>query len=137
MIGYNNIKTNTGVYFTILKNQSYTTAGSIIPYEVSQLNIGGAMLNISTGVFTAPTSGRYFFSFTAISGAPYTGIALRQNQVTIGQSWGLYFQSAMPISATLNLNQGDQVDTLLTSGSIFDNENRQTLFTGVLLEQGA
>ena len=80
------IKTNLGVY---------TSTPTVIPYEV-QLNIGWAM-NATTGIFTALSSGRYFFSlFTALSDAAISGILLRKNQVNIGQPFVYYFQTNMP-----------------------------------------
>ena len=134
-MGYNDIKTNSGVYFYVLRKSSYAIINSVIPYEIVQLNIGGGM-NAATGIFTAPTSGRYFFSFTGLSGAAGTGVHLRLNQVFANDAYGSQFQNNMPLSATLNLNQGDQVDIFLgDAGSIFDNANLQTMFSGFLLEQ--
>ena len=68
-IGYNDIKTAPGVSFYVQRNSTYASVNTTIPYEVTRLNVGGAM-NAVTGVFTAPVNGRYYFSFTAESGSP-------------------------------------------------------------------
>lgn len=75
MIGYNDINTNSGVYFHSQKESAFSTVGEVIPYDLELSNVGRAM-NISTGVFTVPTVGRYFFSFNAYAGDA-SGIALR------------------------------------------------------------
>ena len=58
------VKTSSGVYFYVGRNSPYPTTKTAIPYEVERLNIGGAM-NLASGVFTAPVSGRYQFNFVA------------------------------------------------------------------------
>lgn len=136
IIGINSIKTSSGVYFYVQRNSIYNSTGTTIPYELERLNIGGA-INMKTGVFTAPTSGRYFLSFNAL---PYeiggNWVYLRVNGVTFGQSHVLLDNNSMPVSATLNLQKGDRVDMFLGRGSIFDNDiNHFTQFSGILLEE--
>ena len=41
----------------------------------------------------------------------------------------------MPFSATLYLKQGDVIDLFLGDGSIYDSINRNTHFTGFLLQE--
>ena len=122
-----------GVYFTALRNTIYSTANSVIPYLTAQLNIGNAM-NLTSGVFTAPVNGRYFFSFTAQGNVANT--ILRLNSVAVASSYGASASSNTPISATFNLKVGDRVDTYLSQGSIGNYGSQpNTQFSGFLLEQ--
>ena len=138
VIGYLDVKTSSGVSFYVQRQTTYNTTGTVITYEVTRLNIGGAM-NAATGVFTAPVNGRYHFSFTALSissTAPEnTSVHLRVNGVFIGESWVPSDRSSMPLVATLQLKTGDTIDMYLGYGSIVDNVYHYTKFTGFLLEE--
>ena len=138
-IGYNDIKTASGVYFFVYRNQTLLSSddGTVIPYQVSLLNIGDAM-NLATGVFTVSVNGRYYFSVSALSWNVETGnrIFIRLNGDAIGTSWATGQDIPMTLSATLNLNKGDTVDTYLDAGSLYEGPHyHYTLFTGHLLEQ--
>ena len=138
VIGYNDVKTSSGgVSFYVQRNTGYNSTRTVIPYQVTRLNIGGAM-NAATGIFTAPVDGRFYFSFTALSWT--SGVAnyvyLRVNGVNIGLSWAPTNNYNMPMSATLQLKRGDRVDAWLHDGSIHDSGPYQfTHFTGFLLEE--
>jgi hypothetical protein len=92
--------------------------------------------------FTVPTNGIYFFSFNAVSWTNQTSsttynsnrIFLRVKSVGVAISLAPTRWSNMPISATLNLKAGDRVEMFLVSGSIYDNGNHYTQFSGILLE---
>lgn len=49
--------------FFVYRNTSYGIEGSMIPYTNSQLNLGGS-LDKTSGIFTAPMKGIYYFHFT-------------------------------------------------------------------------
>ena len=66
LIGYNDVKTSAGVYFSVKRKTTYIIKNTVLPYDDADVNVGGAM-NIATGVFTAPTSGRYHFSFHGLN----------------------------------------------------------------------
>lgn len=76
------------------KKQSFYITNSIIPFELETLNVGGAM-NSENGVFTAPISVTYHFSFAAIAekaketnNAHYWFVLyLRKNGKNIGQAF--------------------------------------------------
>ena len=137
MVGFNDIKTAAGVYFYVQGHRGYSSAGSVIPYELERLNIGGAM-NLQTGVFTAPVTGRYHFTFTAqsvSSGRTGNYVHLRVNGVKTGASHAPSKDYNLPILATLNLKKGDTVDMLMDGGAIWDDSDHFTQFSGVLLEE--
>ena len=135
MIGYNDVKTAAGVYFYVQRHTAYDTAGTVIPYEVTQLNVGGHM-NAATGVFTAPVNGRYHFSFTARSWSSNTFVRLRVNGAFVATSYAPPSRNYnLPLVATFQLTKGDRVDVHLGGGSIFDNGDHHTQFSGFLLEE--
>jgi ABC-type enterochelin transport system permease subunit len=102
-VGYNDLKT-ASVYFYVQRNSSYAINTTVVPYENEQLNSGRAM-NITSGVFTAPVSGRYFFSFVGRAITTETFVFLRVNGSlnTIAYGSGLWFNFV--ITATLNLRK--------------------------------
>ena len=132
-IGYNDVKTNSGVYFYAQRNGYYSSVATVIPYQEERLNIGGAMSTYS-GAFYAPVKGRYHFSFAGHASNVNTWVALRLNYGYTAIS-GTGNDGALSVTATLNLNQGDRVDTYLDAGKLVDNNNHYTMFSGVLLEQ--
>ena len=113
---------------------TYSTNKTVITYNREELNIGNAM-NLTSGVFTAPVSGRYQFNFFALTnyGDGYTEVLLRLNEIgiSIGQGWSQY--DTLAITSTLALQKGETIDTLLWSGSIYG--GYWTQFTGILLEE--
>ena len=136
VIGHNDVKTGAGVYFCVTRNTSFSSAWTVIPWEIEQLNIGRAM-NLTTGIFTVPTSGRYSFAFSARSSKPDVEnyVWLRVNGAYIFTSFGPSNNYNMPLFAVLNLKKGDEIAMVLGDGSLFDNRNRHTHFTGILLEE--
>ena len=94
-------------------------------------------MNAATGVFTAPVNGRYQFSFTALSWS--SGIEnivrLRVNGAYLGRLYAPSDRYNLPLVATLQLKKGDSVDLYLGGGSLFDNGDHHTQFSGFLLEE--
>jgi hypothetical protein len=134
-------------YFMVMKNGSFNSLNIPIPYTTENLNIGGAM-DLSSGKFTAPRTGTYFFSFTGLIGFPtlsssvsflITGIFL--NGVEIGNSWTdeantvASQEAPLVLQSTVNLQAGDQVwvqITGITAGVALYNVKS---FTGWLLQE--
>ena len=134
-IGYVDVKSSSGVYFYVGRNSIYSTTGTVIPYVVAQLNIDGAM-NLASGVFTAPVSGRYQFNFVALAKVDVTDVIFRLNGGGIASGFGRFEYYNLAITATLDLKKNDRIDTYLVRGSIYDDKYfYYTQFTGILLEE--
>ena len=122
-----------------------------IPFHSAVVNEGNA-IDLTSGIFTAPRPGIYFFSFTGLAYFPASpvlsyvrlGVSLYLNRNYIGLGYvqeentaGQY--SPLTLQSTLNLKSGDQVWMeiyLQESGAaLFDNSNHYTHFTGFMLEE--
>ena len=135
-------ESNSGdVYFHVQRDSEYSKHGSAIPFEVEELNIGRGM-NLTSGVFTAPIEGTYYFSFTAAAGVDKTNVYLELNDdvKAIANANKDNFQ-ILSLNKDLILKKGDQIRLRLsdvaTPGSIKENDksNRKlTHFTGILLK---
>ncbi|KAI9557850.1 C1q and tumor necrosis factor-related protein 2 [Daphnia sinensis] len=154
-IGYVDVKT-APVYFYVQKNNSFATAYVPIPFEVARVNIGGAM-NLTSGTFTAPRAGTYFFSYTGDARfvGPSTNImAVLVEMLLNGQRVGTArvtesntsgsVHSQMSMQSTLTLKAGDRIWLqigFMTAGGVayvYDNPNadqRFNHFTGWLVEE--
>ncbi len=76
-------------------------------------------MNLTSGMFTAPRSGSYFFSFAGISGGNFLGVGLFVNESKIGSGHGKPDTDFVTISlqSTLHLNAGDKCARTGTSPS--------------------
>jgi len=57
------------VYFHVQRRSNYMRTGPTIPFDIERLNIGSGM-SIASGMFKAPKSGIYFYSFTGLKDRP-------------------------------------------------------------------
>jgi hypothetical protein len=117
-IGYDDVK-SAPAYFYVQQNSEFKTINVPTPFQISRLNIGNAM-NLSTGKFTAPADGTYFFSFTGHAGFSTStsllslAVGLYLNGNHIGLSNVDEYQSAkwqetpLTLQSTLSLQKGDQ-----------------------------
>ena len=124
--------------------------GTPIPFQLAWVNEENAM-DLTSGKFTAPRPGIYFFSFTGQTDFPRSSAS--------GLSVGLFFNGGLigasedeeantianqnnPVTfqATLNLKKGDQVwvEILwMASGAyLSDNGDHRNHFTGFMLIEG-
>ena len=137
--GYVDVK-SFPVHFYIQRNGGFGGRNTAVTFELEQLNVGGTM-KTNTGVFTAPRSGIYHFSFAFMNYFQnnVNSIYIRINGVAIGcahtdGSSKMLLKSSLP--ATLTLKSGDMVDLFQVSdGNIFDNPNHYTHFNGFLIEE--
>ena len=130
MIGYAEVKTKL-VHFNVGRNSSFNIQNTVMPFEQETLNVGNAF-NISTGIFTAPLSGTYFFIFSSFADNTYSSLSfnlqLNDAQIAICYSpYGIYYCN---IPYTLKLSSGDRIQVYLQQGST-NNAN----FVGWLVEE--
>jgi hypothetical protein len=109
--------------------------------------VGGAM-NFTSGKFTAPVTGKYFFSFTGLiqfsgsSTEQYCRLYMYKNGDLTSQGFSDEISAAgqfetLSLQSTLNLNKGDQIwldiNYLSPGTSLFGGSFNQ--FNGFLLEE--
>jgi C1q-related factor len=127
------------VYFHVQRNSPYYATGTTIPFEIERLNVGGGM-NINSGIFTAPKSGIYFFSFSAVKEGPATAgmfVDLYLNSINIARAFGFaaFGHFTASLSSTLSLKSGDRISLLLAVGQLYDSTACYTNFNGILLQE--
>ena len=139
-IGQVDVKSSP-VYFYVQRITHFKTEGVPITFEVTRLNVGNTM-NAKSGIFTAPRTGIYFFSFSGKgSESSYIHPQLYLNDNLIGSGDGSTSDHMIPtfsLQSTLQLNAGDLVSLKLRSdgtGYLFDDGQHYTHFTGWLLQE--
>ena len=136
LIGYNDIKTATGVSFYVQRQNEFTSFDKVIQWDKPIFNIGSAM-DPSTGIFTTPVNGLYNFGFTSISylKGDTNIVYLRLNGVNTARSMTGTHGYSQPILAILSLKKGDKIDIYQAKGSINGRDTPRTMFFGFLLEE--
>jgi C1q-related factor len=137
-IGVVDVKSSP-VYFHVQRNSTYDSVGTTIPFQIERVNVGGGM-NITSGIFTAPKSGIYFFSFTGVKtqlADNELAVELYHNTDYITRGFGTAASGYLTatLSSTLSLKSGDKISLLIGSGQLHDNQFNHTNFNGMLLQE--
>ena len=128
------------VYFHVQRNSTYTLNGTTIPFQIERMNVGGGM-NITSGIFTAPKSGIYFFAFIAIKDwlvDVVLDVDLYHNSNRITRAFGNSAANGhftVALTSTLSMNSGDQISLQLVRGPMYDSWAYHTNFNGMLLQE--
>ncbi len=149
-IGYADVK-STPVHFYVQRNSPFGTRDTPVPFDLALVNEGNAM-DLTSGKFTAPRTGTYFFSFTGVAVLESSSFAafwsyLYLNGNLIGSS--NVYESTAPVhqyspltsQSTLNLKKGDQLWVTIdysdsdSDSYLFDDIWHRTHFTGFMLEE--
>jgi len=109
-----------------------------MPFEIMKLNVGNAM-NMTTGIFTAPKAGIYYFAYNGIKDAYAAAtdlyLQLNGNKTAIAHATNTGGGMAMSVHATLKLQAGDKISLVLAQGVVHDFSNNFSNFVGWLLEE--
>ncbi len=144
-IGYADVK-SLPTYFYVQKTGPFSTPGVPIPFELERLNIGGAM-NKTTGKFTAPRKGVYFFAFNGVSILNTNGFVnldLMVNGVQIGRAQcdskvSVGEWETLTLQSTIELKAGDLVwlQIINLQGAFLQDQNpgQLTHFSGRMLQE--
>ncbi|XP_046647937.1 uncharacterized protein LOC124337953 [Daphnia pulicaria] len=149
-IGYADVK-SAPVHFYVTRNSTFFAQGTPVPFDLARVNEENAM-DLTTGIFTAPRPGIYFFSFTGVAYLKSSSLlaAFRSYLYLNGNSIGssnvdhnngpVDQWSPMTLQSTLNLKKGDRLWLQIwysdvSSSYLFDDIDHHTHFTGFLLEE--
>jgi hypothetical protein len=157
-IGYVDVK-SAPVHFYVQKNLVgwFSTQNTPLPFELARVNEGNAM-DLTSGIFTAPRPGIYFFSFVGLallntintnSGNAGFNCYLYLNGMEFGSNFvvenrgPVYQFSPLTLQSTLNLEKGDRVwvqisyfpSTYIGVDIRSHHQDRYTHFTGFMLEE--
>ncbi len=144
-IGYVDVKSEP-VHFYVQRNSTFYNESTPIPFDLARVNEGNAM-DLTTGIFTAPRPGIYFFSFTGVASlfSPddqvFFNFYLYLNGNSIGSSRVIDNfppvgqNSPFTLQSTLNLKKGDRLWVEYNGFSTFliDDIDYYTHFTGFIL----
>jgi hypothetical protein len=148
-IGYADVK-SAPVHFYVQRKSNFKTEGTPIPFDLVRVNEGNAM-DLTSGIFTAPRPGIYFFSFAGevrildnssgtwffsylyLNGNQIGTSFVQENKGPVDQYIPMSFQW------TLNLKKGDQlwvqINYYISDSCLYDDNDHTTHFTGFMLEE--
>ena len=137
-LGFMDIKSSP-VYFNFQKsNIRHSVYNVPMPFEIKKLNVGNAM-DMTTGIFTAPKAGIYYFAYNGIKDAYAAAtdlyLQLNGNNTAVAHATHNQGGMAMAVHATLKLQAGDKISLVLSQGVVHDFFNNFSSFVGWLLEE--
>jgi hypothetical protein len=139
---------SASVYFYVQRNNDFYDEHTPITFGVERINTGGAM-NAGSGIFTAPVTGTYFFSFSGIARMRaglfvdgYFHVSLRMNGAEISMSEADLTQGlstdSFSLQSTLYLQVGDKIWIQVDQADrmyLYDDAGHYTHFNGWLLQE--
>jgi hypothetical protein len=133
---------STAIYFHAQMTKTYSAALTTVQFDSIKLNVGTA-LNPATGIFIAPTPGKYYFAFSGMSDDRAIAIVDLEMMKTgttdwiqVGEGFGDTTYKTFSVHATLQLVKGDQVRVYLLQGRIHEARLRYFFnYVGWLLEE--
>lgn len=146
-IGFADVKSSP-IYFNVQTSGYIETLNTPVIFGFENLNVGGAM-NLTSGIFTAPRTGKYFFSLNGAaaikccdgSQQQYLQIVLYANATVLhgvkADEWtdSDHYEEPLTIQVTVHLQAGDQVWVQISSRSEGASLDFLSLFTGWLVEE--
>ncbi len=145
-LGFEDVKSSP-TYFYVKKGSPFNQANVPVPFDIVELNVGGAM-NEATGIFTAPRPGKYFFSASGVAHLPSSSnvvnLWIRLVKNGNAMSYGLADESntydeyeSFSLQSTLSLQAGDQIwleiERIATGVTLHGNSYSH--FNGYLIEE--
>ncbi len=135
----------TNVHFYVQRKSSFTIPNAVIPFESEVLNVGNGM-DRTTGVFTAPLTGTYYFQFSGITNnnleilLQVNGQNIALSAIDLSFTNGASFYTGVTLTASVQLKANDRVNLynngegeLYQPGDGVDVPN--THFTGWLVDE--
>jgi C1q domain len=123
------------IYFNAWRSSSFGNTKNTVTYD--DVTGDSSTINKSTGIFTAPVDGTFFFSFNMLhisvsDDAEARVFLLRNGNI---QTTGYCGHDLCPISMSriLELKKGDTVAVKLDVGHVYDTTERFTNFIGFQL----
>ena len=127
--------------FDVVKSNGNVSSGNYIIYNTDHINNGGHY-STSTGKFTAPVAGFYFFAFGTIKNtSSVTRLYIRKNQsnvynagrhLRIDDNQGGYGDNGA-MTIVLSLAVGDEIQIYCGGGEIYGTTQEYCYFNGFLL----
>ena len=134
-----NRKRRYPVYFNVQKNVGYCKPKSSIPFEIVNINVGGAF-DSEHQEFVSPLDGIYEFTVKGLKTGKQqvTEVSFRLNGTPVAFTYADIasshdYHAPFSMNSILKLEKGDRIDLLLKKGCLYDDNNRYTQFTGKLL----
>ncbi len=142
---------STPVFFQVKRDSHLPTTNVPINFELAWMNVGLGM-NLTSGIFTAPRAGTYFFSFTGNAAFPKSSVLSELfidlylnnvgNLVAATHTEGINtisandYDTAFSLQSTVLLNKNDKIwlQIRYMSPGVYLS-NHFTYFTGWLMQE--